>query len=229
MKAVFAAAQLGHAPSRFLSMGNIVDYPEAPERARRLLQGARTAGAQIHAARHLRLRGFCEAVHKPAYLQLPARAPSRNGAPCRAAVPNSCRASGRSSARSGARQHILGRAGTFLDGFRLPDHRRNMEIGAGLGLHRADRRRSGAQGRTASPMRYAVRPAITPIAIGPAASAISTTRALVAEHLRSKHERVAILDIDVHHGNGTQSIFYRRARVLTVSIHADPAEFYPFY
>jgi acetoin utilization deacetylase AcuC-like enzyme len=33
----------------------------------------------------------------------------------------------------------------------------------------------------------------------------------------------------VHHGNGTQGIFYRRADVLTVSIHADPVRFYPFF
>jgi acetoin utilization deacetylase AcuC-like enzyme len=32
----------------------------------------------------------------------------------------------------------------------------------------------------------------------------------------------------VHHGNGTQGIFYERPDVLTVSIHADPARFYPF-
>ena len=42
------------------------------------------------------------------------------------------------------------------------------------------------------------------------------------------HERVAILDVDVHHGNGTQGIFYERPDVLTVSIHADPASYYPF-
>ena len=52
--------------------------------------------------------------------------------------------------------------------------------------------------------------------------------AVAAAQLRLKHERVAILDVDVHHGNGTQGIFYERADVLTVSIHADPAFFYPF-
>jgi acetoin utilization deacetylase AcuC-like enzyme len=41
--------------------------------------------------------------------------------------------------------------------------------------------------------------------------------------------RVAILDIDYHHGNGTQDIFYGRGDVLFVSIHADPATDYPFY
>jgi acetoin utilization deacetylase AcuC-like enzyme len=52
--------------------------------------------------------------------------------------------------------------------------------------------------------------------------------AVAAAHLRLTHERVAILDVDVHHGNGTQGIFYERPDVLTVSIHADPVFFYPF-
>jgi acetoin utilization deacetylase AcuC-like enzyme len=42
-------------------------------------------------------------------------------------------------------------------------------------------------------------------------------------------QRVAILDVDYHHGNGTQSIFYDRADVLFVSIHGDPRTEYPFY
>jgi acetoin utilization deacetylase AcuC-like enzyme len=53
--------------------------------------------------------------------------------------------------------------------------------------------------------------------------------AIAAERLRAGGRRPAILDIDVHHGNGTQGIFYHRGDVLTVSIHADPARFYPFF
>lgn len=41
--------------------------------------------------------------------------------------------------------------------------------------------------------------------------------------------KVAILDIDYHHGNGTQDIFWRRGDVLFVSIHADPKMDYPYY
>jgi acetoin utilization deacetylase AcuC-like enzyme len=41
--------------------------------------------------------------------------------------------------------------------------------------------------------------------------------------------RVAVLDVDYHHGNGTQSIFYQRADVLFVSLHGDPMTEYPFY
>jgi len=51
---------------------------------------------------------------------------------------------------------------------------------------------------------------------------------IAARYLR-RAGRVAVLDIDFHHGNGTQSMFYRDDKVLTVSIHGDPKEFYPFY
>jgi acetoin utilization deacetylase AcuC-like enzyme len=47
--------------------------------------------------------------------------------------------------------------------------------------------------------------------------------------LRKQAARVAILDVDLHHGNGTQGIFYARPDVLTVSLHADPVRFYPFF
>ena len=41
--------------------------------------------------------------------------------------------------------------------------------------------------------------------------------------------RVAILDVDYHHGNGTQSLFYERNDVLTISLHADPLLEYPYF
>jgi acetoin utilization deacetylase AcuC-like enzyme len=41
--------------------------------------------------------------------------------------------------------------------------------------------------------------------------------------------RVAILDVDYHHGNGTQSIFYHRADVLFASLHGDPRSEYPYF
>ncbi len=53
--------------------------------------------------------------------------------------------------------------------------------------------------------------------------------AVAAAHLGKQLGNVAVLDIDVHHGNGTQSIFYNRSDVLTVSVHAETDEYYPFY
>jgi acetoin utilization deacetylase AcuC-like enzyme len=51
--------------------------------------------------------------------------------------------------------------------------------------------------------------------------------AIAADYL-SKNGKVAIMDIDFHHGNGTQSIFYKRADVFYVSIHADPRVKFPY-
>lgn len=53
--------------------------------------------------------------------------------------------------------------------------------------------------------------------------------AIAAEHAVAAGRRVAILDVDYHHGNGTQDIFYDRADVAFASIHADPATDYPFF
>lgn len=52
--------------------------------------------------------------------------------------------------------------------------------------------------------------------------------AIAAQHL-SANGKVAILDVDFHHGNGTQGIFYERGDVLTISIHADPNWKFPFF
>ncbi len=52
--------------------------------------------------------------------------------------------------------------------------------------------------------------------------------AIAAQYL-SAHGKVAILDIDYHHGNGQQDIFYRRADVLTVSLHGHPRFAYPYF
>ncbi len=55
--------------------------------------------------------------------------------------------------------------------------------------------------------------------------------AVAAETLRrAGHERVAVVDVDAHHGNGTQAIFYKRADVLYASLHVDPgAGWFPHY
>jgi acetoin utilization deacetylase AcuC-like enzyme len=53
--------------------------------------------------------------------------------------------------------------------------------------------------------------------------------AIAAQAWTELGARVAILDVDYHHGNGTQQIFYDRADVLFVSVHADPVDEYPFF
>lgn len=53
--------------------------------------------------------------------------------------------------------------------------------------------------------------------------------AISANYLASSLGRVAIIDIDAHHGNGTQSIFYKRNDVYFTSVHTDPDHLFPFY
>ncbi len=54
--------------------------------------------------------------------------------------------------------------------------------------------------------------------------------AIAAQALRdSGAKRVAVLDVDYHHGNGTQDIFYRRSDVLFISLHGDPDSEFPYY
>ena len=53
--------------------------------------------------------------------------------------------------------------------------------------------------------------------------------ALAAQELTRDGARVAILDVDAHHGNGAQDIFWTRSDVLSISLHADPAVDYPYF
>ena len=53
--------------------------------------------------------------------------------------------------------------------------------------------------------------------------------AAIAANLLARYGKVAILDIDYHHGNGQQQIFYGRADVLTVSVHGHPSFAYPYF
>lgn len=53
--------------------------------------------------------------------------------------------------------------------------------------------------------------------------------AIACERLRQGGKRIAMLDIDFHHGNGTQDLFYHDNEVLTLSVHGDPETCFPYY
>jgi acetoin utilization deacetylase AcuC-like enzyme len=53
--------------------------------------------------------------------------------------------------------------------------------------------------------------------------------AIAAEVLRRTYQKVAIIDFDTHHGDGTQAIFYRRRDVFYGSVHTDPSAYYPHF
>jgi acetoin utilization deacetylase AcuC-like enzyme len=226
MKAVFSALQLGHAPAQYLSKGTMKPFPESPERARALLEGARQSGAQICASRrfdstmyrNIHLKGYIDFLMEgfSKWQKIEGAGPELMASLRPTVVPNI------------ASEHVLGLAGRFMMDFACAISAKtwhSVEASAMTAMTAADMVLKGES------LVYA-------LARPPGHHAYSNrcggfcylnNSALAAQHLRTKHEQVAILDIDVHHGNGTQGIFYRRADVLTVSIHGDPAEFYPFY
>ena len=51
----------------------------------------------------------------------------------------------------------------------------------------------------------------------------------IAANILSKYGKVAVLDVDYHHGNGQQEIFYERDDVLTISVHGHPSFAYPYF
>ena len=226
MKAVFSAVQLGHKPVRYLSTGKMVHFPETPERARRLLQGVRKAGASLHAARKFD-DSLLRTVHNGQYLKFLAEG-YEEWIEQENAFEEMMASIRPVSGATKYPRHILGRAGFHQMDFSCPivaDTWKVVRASADTAMTAA---RFVADGERAA---YALcRPpghhADTRRASG---FCYLNNTALAASVLRETHDRVAIVDIDVHHGNGTQEIFLRRADVLTVSIHADPAEFYPFY
>lgn len=226
MKAVFSAMQLGHAPSRFLNKGHIVAYPESPDRARALLEGARQAGAQIHASRRVDEQAF-NSVHNPRYVEF-LKTAYQDWAQIEGSAPElmpSLRAMVPPLKNS---PHVLARAGRFLMDFSCAITARtwsSVSASAMTAITAADLSLKGdavvyALCRPPGHHAYANRAG---------GFCYLNNTALAAQQLRSMHERVAILDIDVHHGNGTQAIFYRRPDMLTVSIHAETDNYYPFY
>jgi acetoin utilization deacetylase AcuC-like enzyme len=226
MKAFYAEEQKRHDPKAFLSSGAPQPNPEQPERVERLLAGARDAGCTIERPRDHGL-GPIAAVHTPEYLEFLEHIYPRwqriEGA-SEEVIPNI-----HPLARDGAYPaSAVGQAGYHMADTACPISAETWESvkwSAWSAVEAAEAVMSG------EPAAYALcRPpghhAFADVAGG---FCFVNNSAVAAQHLRRSAARVAILDVDLHHGNGTQGIFYARADVLTVSLHADPVRFYPFF
>jgi acetoin utilization deacetylase AcuC-like enzyme len=226
MKVVCHAEQKRHYPPYFLVNGVFQPNPEQPERQDRLLQAAERAGCRLEAPLAHGMEPIA-AVHTEAYLDFLERAWDRWS-------------------------RIEGAAPAVTPNIH-PDRRDvgyPASVVAQAGYHMADASAPVADGSWSSILWsawtavHAARllldgePAAYALCRPPGHHAFSdmaggfcylNNSAIAAQLLRRAHGRVAILDIDLHHGNGTQGIFYQRGDVLTVSIHADPERFYPFF
>lgn len=226
MKAVFSAIQLGHSPGKFLSKGHIVGYPESPDRARALLEGARQSGAQICASRRFGEESI-SAIHNLRYLNF-LKTSFEEWSKIEGTAPELMPSLRAMAPILQTPTHVLAQAGRFMMDFSCAITEKtwsSVSASAMTALTAADIVLKG------EPVAYALcRPPGHHAYVQRAGGfCYLNNTAIAVQHLRSVHERVAVLDVDVHHGNGTQAIFYARPDVLTVSIHADPASYYPYY
>ncbi len=227
MKFVFDETQRLHDPKSFLSSGAPQPNPEVPERIDRLLAGAAAAGLQqVKPEDHG--PGPAAAVHSPEYLRFLQtiyerwqRIPEASAE----VVPNIHPDRRDFSYPASA----VGQAGYHMADTACPISAQTWPSAywsAQTAAHAAHLVREGDARAVYALSRPPGHHAFADLAGG---FCFLNNSAIAAQTLRARHDRVAILDVDLHHGNGTQGIFYARDDVLTVSIHADPIRFYPFF
>ena len=225
MRAFLDARQALHDPQMFMANGSRLPNPEQPARIGILQAGAEAAGAKFEAPRDFGM-GPLAAVHSAEYLAFLQTIHPRwkriEGA-ADEVIPNIH--PDRRSANYP--KSAVGQAGWHQADTACP-------IAAGTweaAYWSAQSALSAAEAVLQDGAAYALcRPpghhAFADLAGG---FCFLNNAAIAAEWLRGRGLRPAVLDVDVHHGNGTQGIFYHRRDVLTVSLHADPDRFYPFF
>lgn len=226
MKAILDDRQRVHDPKMFMANGTRLPNPEKPERIEVLRAGAEAANCRFETPTDHGL-GPIAALHSPEYLVFLQTI------------------HGRWSRIEGASDEVIPNIHPDMRGASYP----RSAVGQ-AGFHQADTSCPISTGTWESAYwsaQTALSGANAVIAGAEAVYALSrppghhafgdlaggfcflNNSAIAAEALLEAGLRPAILDVDVHHGNGTQGIFYHRRDVLTVSIHADPIRFYPFF
>jgi len=226
MKAILDERQAKHDPRNFMANGVVSRSPEQPARIGVLKAGAEAAGYVFEAPSESGL-GPIAAIHSAEYLSflqtIHARWSRIEGASSEV-IPNVHPANRTDSYP----QSAIGQAGFHQADTACPIGAHTWESAywsAQTAITGADLVAGGDNGVYAL-CRPPGHHAFTDLAGG---FCFLSNSAIAAQRLRAAGLRPAILDVDVHHGNGTQGVFYRRSDVLTVSIHADPVRFYPFY
>lgn len=221
--------QLQHTPSFFLQRGQVRPNFEVPARALSLLGGVATLGLTPKAPPPLD-PAVLQTIHTPAYLDYLRTAHAEwaamDGAGPEVVANMHPAPEMLAYAQPGA--PIIGKAGWFSADTACPIGPHTWDAAcaaATCALAAAD---SAASGKSA----YALvrPPGHHAYAARAGGHCYINNAALAAERLRhAGAARVAILDIDSHHGNGTQGIFWDRSDVFVASVHGDPAGYYPWY
>ncbi|QEW22389.1 Acetylpolyamine aminohydrolase [Marinibacterium anthonyi] len=226
MKAVLDDRQRVHDPQHFMANGALLPNPEQPRRVDILTAGAQAAGCTFQAPDDAGL-GPIAALHSAEYLTFLETIYPRwqriDGAGAEV-IPN-IHPANRTDAYP---KSAVGQAGFHQADTACPIAEGTWEAAywsAQTAITGADLIKGGERAA------YALSRPPGHHAFGDLAGGFCflNNSGIAAERLRAAGLRPAIVDVDVHHGNGTQGIFYDRDDVLTVSIHADPARFYPFF
>jgi acetoin utilization deacetylase AcuC-like enzyme len=226
MKAFYDSNQAKHDPQFFLVRGKVSKSQEQPERANRLMAGLEKAGIPVLSADDFGA-GPRASIHTPEYLSFLQSAHREwhelTGDPAAEVVPNIHPQRYCATYPKG----IVGRAGWHMADTACPIGEHTFEAACASANTAVSAAKQVLDGDRSA---YALCRPPGHHAFGDMAGGFCflNNSAIAAQYLRSKHDRVAILDVDVHHGNGTQGIFYRRRDVMTISIHCDPSNYYPF-
>jgi acetoin utilization deacetylase AcuC-like enzyme len=234
LKTFFDPVELGHAPQFFLMRGQVRPHYEVPARAIGLLAACKKMGLDIEVPPPVS-RGELLRVHTGPYLDFLRDAPAAWAALPEAGpeiLPNihpapEMLANGAPAVTHGP-ANVISAAGWYTADLACPITAETWpaaEAAAACALAAAN---EAASGRDA----YALcrPPGHHAYAARAGGHCYLNNAALAAERLRlSGAARVAILDIDSHHGNGTQGIFWDRDDVLFVSVHGDPSGYYPWF
>lgn len=215
-----------HAPQEIVVRGMAVPNLESPARAEALLAALQSAGHELVATGEWPRR-WISAVHDVGYLQFLETAHARWRAVPNASPVVQAHAFAHHSARTRPRS-VQGQVGYYLSGGSCPMVEGTWQAALGSAHAALEAARMVLQGERES---YALcrPPGHHAYADFGGGFCYLNNAAIAANHLASELGRVAILDIDTHHGNGTQSIFYRRSDVFFASVHGDPNVLFPYY
>jgi acetoin utilization deacetylase AcuC-like enzyme len=230
MKVFWDPVQLEHTPQFFLQRGVVRRNFEVPARAEALLASCQAMGLEIAVPGAVPLTSI-EAVHEPAYLEFLRDAPAawaklaEHGpelVPNLHPTPEMLAQGARPSAT------VVGQLGWFTADTSSPftETLWPAALAAAAGaIAAADEAAAGrhAYALARPPGHHAYRARA-------GGHCFLNNAAIAAQRLRDNGaDRVAVLDIDSHHGNGTQGIFWERGDVFFASLHGDPNGYYPWY
>jgi len=230
MKVFWDPIQLAHAPSFFLAKGTVRPNFEVPVRAQALLTACHAMGLFVERPPPIDVAALL-AVHDPDYLAF-----LRDGYASWSAlhgagpeiVANHHPSPEMMAMAARIPTNIVGQAGWFAADAACPIGPHTWEAAFHAAAGAAAAADEAAKGYSA----YALArpPGHHAFRARAGGHCYLNNAAVAAERLRMRGaERVAVIDIDSHHGNGTQGIFWNRPDVLFVSVHGDPNTYYPWF